>query len=99
MPEPTMPHYLQSTYDMLKCAYPDGIPDNHYWAVIALLHPHMSYRVLAETLAAINDTSYIHILNDTSGFTPNETPDDTTVEIVRQKLLNCNYKQWLEESP
>ena len=59
-----MSDYLQPTYELLECAFPDGISDDEYFPLLAILHPEMSFRTLAEVLSHLTDKPYIEVLND-----------------------------------
>ena len=92
-----IPDYLQDTYNMVCCAFPDRIPTEDYWPLIALLHPEMSYRALARVLAVIMGKSYFEILNDTQGFGVDHLPGKRDIERVRQRLLSCDFEEWLQK--
>ncbi|HVU12282.1 MAG TPA: MBL fold metallo-hydrolase [Phototrophicaceae bacterium] len=93
-----VPDYLLETYDVLACAYPNRIPDDDYWAVIALIHPYMSFRTLADVLSALTDKSYSWVYNDASGFGSNPMPLDEDIARVKQKLAACGYQAWVKKN-
>ena len=82
---------------MLKCAFPEGIPEEEYLPTQAILHPEMSFRTLARVLAALTDKHYIEVYNDASGFGLDPMPDLEEVERVRQKLIECGLNDWLKK--
>jgi hypothetical protein len=94
-----LPDYLHTTYDMLKCAFPDGIPEEEYWSVMALIHPYASFRGTADILSSVTDKDHSEVYNDASGFgNPYDPmPDPANVEKVKQKLDACGYAAWIEK--
>ncbi|MCC7684640.1 DUF3349 domain-containing protein [Janthinobacterium sp. FW305-128] len=64
----TMPETLHPTLSgaarMLRDAYPGGMPDTAYFAVLALLYDHFSDRNLAELMAAVTGKDAAVVLND-----------------------------------
>lgn len=92
---PEVPDYLQSTYQLLKCAFPNDITEEQYAAILHFLHPHMSFRTLATVLASVTNKTYIHILNDTMGYEGKPLVDSTIMDSVRKKLDDCGYDEWI----
>jgi hypothetical protein len=97
-PRRTMiPEHLASTHRMLQTAYPAGLPDSDYFAVIALLHAHMSDRNLAETIALTFGREYIVVWNDTGRVVTTDAPNAETLERVRMRLMQAGYDDWIHE--
>lgn len=94
-----LPESLKSTYDMLKCAFPEGIPRDEYKALIALLHPYMSNRALAILLAHFLNQSYFKSLHEVEEVWVDGLPSEDTrrLEDVREKLIPCGYDRWIAE--
>ena len=63
MPD-TLPPTLSSATRMLRNAYPGGIPDAAYRAILSLLYEHFSDRNLAELMAAVTGKDAALVLND-----------------------------------
>ena len=63
MPD-TLPPTLSGAARMLRSAYPGGLPDTAYFAVLALLYEHFSDRNLAELMAAVTGKDAALVLND-----------------------------------
>ena len=93
-----IPDYLQDTYDMVKCAFPDKISSEEYWSLMALLHPYMSHRTVARVLGVISQKGYIEAYNDASGFGLDPMPNPDDIENARQKLVSCGYEEWLRKN-
>jgi hypothetical protein len=93
-----VPDYLQDIYEILKCAFPDGISEEEYWPVLALLHQVMSHRTLARVLSIIADKMYIEVYNDASGFGLDPLPHPDEIEKVRQKLNPCGFEEWFQHN-
>jgi hypothetical protein len=92
-----IPEHLASTHRMLRTAYPAGLPDSDYFAVIALLHPPMSDRCLAETIALTFAREYIVVWNDVGRAVGTEAPKPDTLEHVRIRLMQAGYDDWIHE--
>lgn len=90
-----VPSYLMTTYMMVKCAFPDDISQGEYWALISLLHPHMSNRALGRVLGTITGEEYFKGYFDAAGFNSHTPVDANIVEIVTKRLINCGYEEWL----
>ncbi|MCC7711436.1 DUF3349 domain-containing protein [Janthinobacterium sp. GW460W] len=59
-----LPPTLSGAARMLRSAYPGGMPDTAYFAVLALLYEHFSDRNLAELMAAVTGKDAAIVLND-----------------------------------
>ena len=90
------PEYLRTTYQLLRCAFPNNIADDEYEAVIYFFHPYMSFRTLATVLAIITNRTYIHILNDVMGYNGKLPADTKILQEVHNRLNNCGYPQWIK---
>jgi hypothetical protein len=91
----TIPTHLVSTYQLLQCAFPQGIDEQFYLPLLSILYEEISDRNLAQVIAEFTGRDYYSVLNDvyrvavTSEFAPEH------IKSVRQKLMNCNYEEWL----
>lgn len=92
----SIPDYLQEIHNILKCAFPEGIPDNLYMPIIAIFHPVMSLRTIARALSECTDKPYIEVFNDASGFGLDPLPDSSKIDEAKQKLAICGYDDWLK---
>jgi hypothetical protein len=90
-----VPEYLQSTYQLVKCAFPNEITQDEYQAILHFLHPYMSHRTLAEVLSALTNNTYIYVLNDAMGYDLIPTVDYATMKAVLKKLDECGYSKWI----
>ncbi|KAB8065601.1 DUF3349 domain-containing protein [Janthinobacterium violaceinigrum] len=59
-----LPPALSGAARMLRSAYPGGMPDTAYRAVLALLYEHFSDRNLTAVIAAVTGRDAATILND-----------------------------------
>jgi hypothetical protein len=84
---------------MLKSAYPDGIPDSDYFAVLYVLSEKggMSDEPAAEVIAAINGGRYIRYHYDVAHALPNKKIRDTVINGVIDKLIPHGYADWLKD--
>jgi hypothetical protein len=92
-----VPSYLMRTYEMLKCAFPDGLANEEQEVLIPLLHPHMSNRSLGRVLSALKKEEYFMAFFDAYGFNPAIPIDSNILERVKQRLVDCGYEDWLSQ--
>ncbi len=93
-----LPEYFQSTYRMVASAFPEGISDDAYWPVLALLSEGMSYRSLARFLSSVTGKDYHLVYHDVVTVDSGTVrPPEAEIEPVRQRLKSCGYDAWLRE--
>jgi hypothetical protein len=95
----TIPSHLVSTYQLLQCAFPQGVMEQEYLPLLSLLYEQMSDRSLAQVIAEFTGKAYPVVLNDIYQIGSSaQSPDIKAVlPSIEQKLVQCNYKQWLAE--
>jgi len=91
-----IPEYFQSTFDMVVCAFPEGIPENYYFPLLKCLADSMSFRQAAAFMAPITREPeyaiYHYVVKSL------DLPDDLPEVLeVLERLNNCGYAEWLEE--
>ena len=98
-----LPETQQDTYEMLKCAFPEGVTDAEYTALLAILYPYMSHRSLARVVAYFigrrDHTGYVHVLHDVYGVEWGDFPDTITEKMrsVRHRLSGCGFQEWAKK--
>lgn len=103
--EPNVIHYhnlpdtnvYEPTANLIRCAYPHGIPHAHYMTLLSILTEDTSIRVLASVIAAIRGGHYTVYMNDVVEAKKYER-DDGVYHLVKEKLMACGYEEWLKES-
>jgi len=85
------------TVQLIMCAYPLGIPNVHYLTLLSILIEEMSIRALASVIAHIRGGHYSVYMNDVVE-AKNFVPNENVASLVKDKLLNCGYEEWLEQS-
>jgi hypothetical protein len=93
----TIPTHLISTYQLLSCAFPDGIDEQFYLPVLSILEEQMSERNLAQVIAEFTGRDYHIVLNDVYRVAATPTFSQSLIDSVTQKLMNCHYEAWLAE--
>jgi hypothetical protein len=93
----TIAPHLQSTYQLIKSAFPNGIESQVYLPLLALLYDEMSDRNLAEVLAYYTGKDYGVVLNDVYRVKSTDIPIAEAITKVKQRLLACGYEDWLEK--
>jgi hypothetical protein len=92
-----MTDFVTLTHALLQRAYPTGLPNTEYLAVLRVLSPHMSQRNLAEVLSEFTRRDYAFVINDVLGIDgQNISPETETT--VREKLINAGLNTWLDEA-
>ncbi|QSJ15871.1 DUF3349 domain-containing protein [Nostoc sp. UHCC 0702] len=93
----TIPAYLASTYNLIECAFPQGIDEQTYWALLSILYKNMSDRSLAQVIAEYTGKDYHVILNDIYRVGSMTTFSSEVIDSVKQKLISCDYEKWLAD--
>jgi hypothetical protein len=95
--ESPVPDYLMDIYGLLKCAYPEGIPETEYWPVMSLLHPIMSHWCIADVLPELTEKDHSLVYLDASGFGMDPPPSPEDAAKVKHKLDACGYEEWFKK--
>ncbi|HAC62390.1 MAG TPA: DUF3349 domain-containing protein [Cyanothece sp. UBA12306] len=93
----TISPYLLSTYQLLKSAFPNGIDEQSYYPLLALLYEEMSDRNLAEVISQYTNQSYESVLNDIYRVASTDISSLEKISKLREYLLDYDYQKWLEE--
>lgn len=91
----TIPTHLVSTYQLLQCAFPQGIEEKEYFPLLSVLYEQMSDRSLAQVIAEFTGREYSAVLNDVYQV---GMEGSFGGEEVKQRLIRCGYEKWLLES-
>lgn len=91
----TIPTHLVSTYQLLQCAFPQGISEQFYLPLLSILYEEMSDRNLAQVIAEFTGREYHAVLNDVYRVASTLTLSSELIGAVQQKLMGCNYEEWL----
>jgi Protein of unknown function (DUF3349) len=89
--------YLLSTYKLIQRAFPDGVKQDDYFPLLALLYDEISDRNLAEVMAHCTGKDYSIVLNDVYAVGSTDAPDTEAIAKLKEHLLACGYAEWLEE--
>ena len=92
-----IPEYLADTYEMLKCAFPEHVPPEEYFPLLAVLNEQMSFRNIATVMSFLTDYSYEKVYNDVLGIESTYLPAFEEKEQLKQKLIPCGYKIWVDK--
>jgi hypothetical protein len=96
----TIPAHLVSTYQLLQCAFPQGIEEQEYFPLLSILYEQMSDRSLAQVIAEFTEREYPAVLNDVYRVGSPEmlSSVEEVLDSVKQKLIRCDYEKWLVEN-
>src|SRR4051812_16012846 len=96
----SVPEELRNTYRLISSAFPAGVPEQSYKALLALLIVDMSQRALARVMAHATGKSYHQVCHDVLGVVSaygTAKPQPAEVENVRRVLVANGYDEWLAE--
>ena len=100
MSEITVPEYLQPSFSMVCGAYPSGISEEDYPALVVLLSEGMGQRTLAQLMASCTGkdymTTYHDVLKAQSPFNT-DRPLPERVEDVKRRLQAHGYDEWVAQ--
>ncbi|MGF9908939.1 DUF3349 domain-containing protein [Brevibacillus sp. HB1.2] len=97
MSDGIIPKHLESTLNMLKRAYPNGISDKECFPLMSLLYEHMSDRNLAEVISFITGKEVAIALNDIHKSVSTKQLSEQELNMVREKLLEHGFEKWIDE--
>lgn len=92
-----VPKHLESTYRMIKAAFPNGIENTDYFPLLFLLYEHMSDRNLGEVISAITGKDVAITVNDIQKSVSVNLPSDEARKNIRNKLLSYGFEEWTKE--
>jgi hypothetical protein len=91
-----LPRWLQPTWDMLKKAFPSGISNEDYWAIIKLLSEHASQRNIADVMSKLADRDrgivYNDVLSVCGGYTKIPAREEARVSML---LRAAGFDEWI----
>lgn len=96
---PDAPAHLASTFEMIRGAYPDGLPPTDYWPLLGVLRRGgMSFRSIADVMQHLGFEEWPTAYNDAMGI-HRETEDelDGRETDVVSRLRSSGYDDWLAE--
>lgn len=89
------PH-LRSTFEMLRRAYPEGIPERDYMCVVAIVGEFMSERALGEVVSRCSAHHRLEVGNDWASLS-RQRPIAAEIDRVRDVLLRAGLEAWIDE--
>ncbi len=90
------PAHLARTLALLRCAFPNGVDEQAYLPLLAVLGKEMSMRNLADAMAEFTGKQWPYVYNDVlTALSPAGEPSSTEQDTVRQRLRPCGYDEWL----
>jgi hypothetical protein len=94
----SVPDHLQSTYAMIRAAFPDPtrLRGMHYHALLQILMEHMSHRNIVDVMRLIVDTHAFVSLNDVYATSQMTIPDAVCTEVMDALSLH-GYDAWAAE--
>ncbi len=97
-----LPDYFQSTLEMVRAAFPEGINDENYYPLLVLLSEGIGQRGLARFMAALTGKPMSGVYNDVLGVQspdPVDKPAPERVEEAKRRLQAHGYDEWVAEEP
>ena len=84
---------LMPVSEVLARAFPKGLPDNHYPALLRVLTEEMSFRSVSRGVAETFGLDPLKVLHDSYGVQSMDVPAAGDVETVRQLLRDAGYEE------
>ena len=94
MVQPIGPEHCK-TREMIRASFPNGVPEDAYLPLLALLHACMSFRSIATVVSFCTGKPYITVYHDVMGAVSHEGPDANALEPVKRILQSHGYDTWL----
>lgn len=88
-----VPKFLESTYFMLHDAFPNGICEEDYWAILYLLYDNMADENLALVMSYILNKPLEIIMNDIYKVCRMKI-DSELIEEVKSILDEYGFEEW-----
>jgi hypothetical protein len=86
---------LLETEAMVRAAYPTGVPEDEYFALLALLYEGMGFRTVASVVSYVTGKSRAGVYNDVMGAVSEPELSAATIDRVRRKLQEHGYDAWV----
>lgn len=93
----TITPYLQTTQELIQCAFPHGIHSDLYFPLLTILEPELSDRNLALVIANLTDKDYPQVLNDIYQVKSHPLINSELFQSVQTQLNASGYQDWLEQ--
>jgi len=89
-----LPEYITATLKLVEDAFPKGIDEDEFYALLKILGEHLSQRNLALAMSAVADKDYAFVYNEVLGIAGKVVPEET-MRVVQQKLDANGFQNWL----
>jgi hypothetical protein len=86
---------LLETEAMIRAAYPTGVPEDEYFALLALLYEGMGFRTVSTVVSYVTGKPYAGVYNDALGAVSEPELSAATIDRVRRKLQQHGYDTWV----
>ncbi|WP_224246687.1 DUF3349 domain-containing protein [Hyalangium gracile] len=88
---------LKPVCEVLVRAFPNGVPESLYPALLSVLCEEMSFRAVARAIDVTFGIDYITVLNDAFGTQVRNIPPAAEVQTVRERLRQSGYEELPDE--
>lgn len=92
-----IPSHLVSTANLICEAFPNGLADDDYLPLLAVLYPHMSDENLAEVVILLTGRERGEVMNDVYAAGAGIGLHLDTVAAVRAQLVAVGFEEWIRE--
>jgi hypothetical protein len=89
--------HLRPVFEMLKCAYPNGLDDEEYFPLLGALGEIMNHRGMAIVVSTFAEKDYAYVYNDVLASQSSDIPSAASVMSVKGRLIPCGYEKFLDE--
>jgi hypothetical protein len=91
-----VPDYLAPSLGVLRRAYPDRVPDEDYFPLLAVLTEYVSAENLALVVGELTGEDPIVVENDAAATASSRAPRAKEVERVRRYIVACGWDEGAE---
>ena len=93
----TIPDHLQSTWELLRRAFPNDVPAEEYLPLLALLYPHMADENIAIVMSELTGRDSGSVLNDVYKAGSGSGITEAAKDSVLRKLQRAGFEEWKKE--
>ncbi len=88
-----IPEHLLGYYRVLRQVFPQGVREDEYFPLLAVLRENLGLRSTARLISLFTGRDYWRAYNDALSVEDNNIPNSSSVESIRKRLFLCGYKE------
>lgn len=87
----TVPDYLKNIFNLIQRAFPNGVPEDEYLALLSIIYPHMADENIVIVIQAITGGDEGAILNDVYLSAQKDAVNPSVVAAVQARLDRAGF--------